>query len=170
MKKSNKNKKLVYLLDDDPVFSYTLELWLEVQGYRVKSFSNIYSFLRGLRHCKPDVVILDFALNENYEGLETGADVAKRISEDYNDLPVIMLSAQENIQIAVDLFAIHIVDYVAKDDNFHMNLKQILKNLMKMSDLKSEIKDLKTQVKTRIRRFCYVLGSALVLWLINLIV
>lgn len=44
MKKSNKD--LVYLLDDDPVFSHALELWFEVQGYRIKTFHNVYSFLK----------------------------------------------------------------------------------------------------------------------------
>ncbi|WP_372645970.1 hypothetical protein [Ancylomarina sp.] len=80
-KKSNENQELVCLLDDDSVFSHALELWFEVQGYRIKVFHKAYSFfLKGLKYCQPDFVIMDFALNENYEGLKTGADVAGRIS------------------------------------------------------------------------------------------
>ena len=97
MKKSNENQELVYLLDNDPVFSHALELWFEVQGYRIKVFHNVYSFFKGLKHCEPDIVILDFTINENYEGLKTGADVAQRINGIYSKLPEIMLSAQENI-------------------------------------------------------------------------
>lgn len=166
MKKSNKNKELVYLLDDDPVFSQALELWFEIQGYRIKVFHNAYSFFRGLKHCEPDIVILDFALNENYEGIKTGAHVAERISEIYNNLPVIMLSAQENIQVAVDMFTMHIVDYVVKDDRFHINLKQILRNLTEMTVLRKEIKELKARSRVRLKRISLVACSALLFWLL----
>ena len=165
MKKSSQNKEIVYLLDDDPVFSYALELWFEVQGYRIKTFSNAYSFLEGLKQCKPDIVILDFAINDDYEGIKTGADVAKRLSETYNNLPVVMLSAQENIQIAVDLFAMQIVDYVIKDDDLHLKLEQILKHLREMTVLKEEIKKIKMQSKLRFKRTFVVIGCVILFWL-----
>ncbi|MDE5423000.1 response regulator [Ancylomarina sp. DW003] len=163
MKKSNKD--LVYLLDDDPVFSHALELWFEVQGYRIKTFHNVYSFFKGLKHCEPDIVILDFALNENYEGIKTGDQVAEVISQEFNNLPVIMLSAQKNIQIAVDMFSMHIVDYVVKDSAFHLKLKRILKNLKEMTSLRREIKELKTQSKVRLKRISFVACSVLIFWL-----
>ena len=83
-------------------------------------------------------MILDFALNENYQGIKTGADVAARINESYKNLPVIMLSAQRNIQVAVDLFKRHIIDYLIKDDDFHINLKQVLRNLKEITALRTE--------------------------------
>ena len=166
MKKSTKNKELVYLLDDDPVFSHTLELWFEVQGYRIKVFHDAYSFFKGLKYCKPDIVILDYALNENYQGIKTGADVAKRIDEVYSNLPVIMLSAQRNIQVAVDLFKRHIIDYLIKDDDFHINLKHVLKNLREITALRAEIRDLKGRSKIRLKRMYLVVGSIILFWLI----
>lgn len=169
MKKSNKDQELVYLLDDDPVFSYALELWFEVQGYRIKVFHNAYSFFKGLKHCKPDIVILDFALNENYQGIKTGADVAKRIHEVYNNLPVIMLSAQRNIQVAVDLFKRHIIDYLIKDDDFHINLKQVLRNLREITTLRNEIRELKVRSRIRLKRMYLVIGSIILFWFINII-
>ena len=165
MKKSNKNKELVYLLDDDLVFSHALELWFEIQGYRIKVFHNAYSFFRELKHCKPDIVILDFALNENYQGIKTGADVAARINESYNNLPVIMLSAQRNIQVAVDLFKKHIIDYLIKDDDFHINLKQVLRNLKEITALRTEIRELKAQSKLRLKRLFLVMGLIILFWL-----
>ncbi len=165
MKKSTKNKELVYLLDDDPVFSTALELWLDVQGYRIQVFHNAYSFFEGLKQCEPDMVILDFALNDNYEGLKTGADVAERINANYTKLPVIMMSAQENIQVAVDLFKIQIVDYVIKDDNLLINMNQVLKNLKEMTAIRNEIRELKAQSKLRLKRLSFVACSILLFWL-----
>jgi DNA-binding NtrC family response regulator len=164
MKKSNKNQELVYLLDDDPVFSHALELWFELQGYRIKVFLNAYSFFKELKHCEPDIVILDFALNENYEGLKTGADVAKRISGIYSKLPIIMLSAQENIQVAVDLFTMQIVDYVVKDDGFHMKLKQSLIRLGKASVLRKKINELKINSRLRLKRIAIAVGLLSLFW------
>ncbi len=170
MKKSTKNQELVYLLDDDLVFSHALELWFEVQGYRIKVFHNAYSFFKGLKHCKPDIVILDFALNENYQGIKTGADVAKRINEIYNNLPVIMLSAQRNIQVAVDLFKKHIIDYLIKDDDFHINLTQVLRNLREITALRTEIRELKAQSKVRFKRIFIVIGLILLFWLVFILI
>jgi DNA-binding NtrC family response regulator len=166
MKNSNKDQELVYLFDDDPVFSQAIKLWFEVQGYRIKVFHNAYSFFKGLKYCEPDIVILDFALNENYQGIKNGAHVAERISEISNKLPIIMISGQDNIQVAVDSFRKHIVDYVVKDDHFHMNLKQILKNLKEMTALRKEIRKLKAQSKHRFKRIFIVMGLVLVFWLI----
>ena len=121
------NINLVYLLDDDPAFSQVLELWFKVHGYQIKVFQNVYSFFRGLKHREPDLVILDFIMDDNYEGIKTGEHVTKKINALCNDLPVIMLSAQDNIQVAVDMFRMHIVDYVVKDDHFYVNLKKSIK-------------------------------------------
>ncbi len=164
MKKSIKNQELVYLLDDDPVFSHALELWFEVQGYRIKVFHNAYSFFKGLKHCQPDIVILDFAINDNYEGLKTGADVAQRINAIYNKLPVVMLSAQGNIQVAVDMFAMHIVDYVVKDEYFHFKLKQTFQKLNEVTNLKREIRELKINSKIRLKKIGLVLGFLILFW------
>ena len=166
MKKSTKNQELVYLLDDDLVFSHALELWFEVQGYRIKVFHNAHSFFKGLKHCKPDIVILDFALNENYQEIKTGADVANRIDELYKNLPVIMLSAQRNIQVAVDLFKRHIIDYLIKDDEFHINLKHVLRNLKEITALRTEIKELKAQSNGRLKRISFVACSVLLFWMV----
>jgi len=164
MKKSNENQELVYLLDDDPVFSHALELWFEVQGYRVKTFHNVHTFLEGLKHSEPDVVILDFALNEDDEGISTGDQVAELISQNNKDLPVIMLSAQTDIQVAVDLFSKNIIDYVVKDEQFHINLKHILIKLHEVSKLKREIRELKINSKIRLKKIGFVLGFLFLFW------
>jgi len=166
MKKLTGNKELIYLLDDDQVFSYALELWLELQGYRIKVFHNTYAFLNGLKLRKPDVVILDFALNDNYQGIENGAHVAARINKQFDDVPVVMLSEQQDLQVAVDLFSKSIVDYVVKDDAFHENLSKILIQLKEMRILRQEIKDLKVLSKTKLKRLFIVVGSALLFWLL----
>lgn len=169
MKKSTKKQELVYLLDDDPVFSHALELWFEIQGYRIKTFQNVYSFLKGLKHREPDIVILDFALNEDYEGIQTGDQVAELISRNHNNLSVIMLSAQTNIQVAVDLFSKNIIDYVVKDDQFHLNLKQILIKRHKVSDLKREIRALKIKSKLRLKKISFVLGFLILFWTVYIL-
>ncbi|MGZ2371477.1 hypothetical protein ACXR6G_16985 [Ancylomarina sp. YFZ004] len=106
----------------------------------------------------------DFAINENYEGLKTGADVAQRINGIYSKLPVIMLSAQGNIQLAVDMFTMQIVDYVVKDDGFHMSLKQSLIRLGEASILRREIRELKINSKLRLKRISLAVGLLTLSW------
>ncbi len=165
MKNSTKNRELIYLLDDDPVFSQALELWFESQDYSIQVFQTSDSFFKEFKMKEPDVVILDFNLDESGNESLTGADVAKKINASHADLPIIILSGQANIQTAVDLFSINIIDYVAKDNQFHLNLKQILQNLKEMRRLRFEVKRLKQESKMKLKRILIVLSLILLFWL-----
>jgi DNA-binding NtrC family response regulator len=167
MEKENVNNELIYILDDDQVFSHALKLWLEAKQYRVSTFSNAYALTRRLKYCKPDIVILDFSLSDtDNENTANGMHVAEYINMAFADLPIVMLSGQKNLQLAVDSFSNKIVDYVVKDNDFHEHLRMILRDIKEMKSIKKESDIIKMQLKVRFKNVGMALGAVLLLWMI----
>lgn len=160
-------KQLVYILDDDPLFSFALEIWLERQGkYIAMVFTNSKDFFDAFEGLRPDIIILDFVLGEEKTGVHNGGEVAKKIMEFDEKIPMHMLSGQKELQVAVDLFSCGIVDYIVKDDAFHTHLTCALLRLEQMQKLKTEIAKLKVQSNTQIRRLAIVAAVTLLFWII----
>jgi len=160
-------KQLIYILDDDPIFSFALEMWLRSEGkYMVKVFLNTKDFFDAFEEFQPDTVILDFELGNKAHGMKNGGEVAKKVMSFDKEIPVLMLSGQKELQVAVDLFIHGIVDYIVKDDTFHDHLKHALLRLQQMQKLKSEITRLKVQSKIQMRRLAIVVAVVLVFWMI----
>ncbi|MBL0745835.1 response regulator [Chryseolinea lacunae] len=104
----NKNIK-VFLVDDD-AFNLTLtQQQLLNLGYaNVAAFENGTDCLNNLAE-KPEVVFLDHTM----EGV-TGFDVLKKIRRVNPDIFVVMLSAQENMNTAIDSLKYGAFDYIIK--------------------------------------------------------
>ena len=160
-------KQLVYILDDDLLFSFALEMWLESHGkYIAKVFTNPKDFFDAFEELQPDIIILDFVLGEEKLGHNNGGEVAKEIMDFGKKIPVLMLSGQKELQVAVDLFNHGIIDYIVKDDAFHTYLTSALLRLEQMQKLESEIEKLKIQSNTQLRRLTIVATITLVFWMI----
>ncbi len=103
-----KNKKLIYVVDDEDNIREILEHNLVRDGYRVKSFEDGRSFLDELNQIKPDLVILDLMLPD-MEGLDICREIKKKA-----DIPVIILSAKSEELDKVLGLELGADDYIVK--------------------------------------------------------
>ena len=60
---------------------------------------------------KPDLITIDFSLPDM-----KGDELFKRIRELNPFVPVIVISSQEEVQVAIDLFKLGVNDYLIKDE------------------------------------------------------
>ena len=89
--------KLVFVVDDEQAISKLLTYWVKDKWkYETEVFSNGEDVLRRL-NAKPDLILLDIML----PGMD-GIEVLKKLKQYDENLPVIMLSAQGSIEVAVD--------------------------------------------------------------------
>jgi two-component system, NtrC family, response regulator AtoC len=133
--------KLVFIVDDEQSISKLLSFWVKDKwGYEVEAFHNSESMLKKLSS-KPDLILLDIML-PGMDGIET----LKRIKQLDEHLPVIMLSAQGRIDVAVDSIKYGAYDYFSKPID-QQKLELSLKNAIKNYDLVKEIQNLKENVK-----------------------
>ena len=133
--------KLVYIVDDEQAISKLLSFWVKDKwGYDVEVFNNSEAMLKKMSS-KPDLVLLDIML-PGLDGIET----LKRIKQIDENLPVIMLSAQGSIEVAVESLRFGAFDYFPKPID-QRRLELALKNAIRNYDLTREIQNLKENVQ-----------------------
>ncbi len=135
--------KLVYIIDDEPSIAKLLSYWLkEKWKYEVEIFSSGEDVIKKLT-LNPDLILLDIML-PGMDGIET----LKRIKAYDPELPVIMLSAQGSIDVAVDSLRIGAFDYFSKPID-QQKLEPAVKNAIKTYELVKELQHLKEEQKSR---------------------
>ena len=134
-------EKLIFIVDDEQAISKLLSYWAKDKWkYQVDTYSNAEDALKNVSK-KPDVILLDIML-PGMDGIET----LKRIKQIDENLPVIMLSAQGSIEVAVEALRYGAYDYFTKPID-QQKLELAIKNSIKNYDLIRELQNLKENVK-----------------------
>lgn len=100
----------VFIVEDDFVFSYVLENVLkEQENYKITTFPSGEECIE-LLHNNPDVIVLDYNLGKKLNGLDTFKIIKFKMPK----IPVIVLSGQDDAQVAADLMKMGAFDYIEK--------------------------------------------------------
>ena len=100
----------VLVVDDDPNLLRMLRRGLGFAGYTVRAAEDGATALRLAREQEPDVVVLDVMLPEPLDGLE----VARRLRAGGSEVPIIMLTARDQLADKAAGFASGADDYLPK--------------------------------------------------------
>lgn len=135
----NPKKIKVFIVDDDDLFLKALVIqFREDPIYEVVTFATGELCVEEI-HNTPDIVILDYHLNSieknAMNGLKT-LDIIKKIN---NDIPVIMVSAQDKIEVAVSCIHHKAFDYVVKSETAFVRLQKIIKAIFKYKKMEKEL-------------------------------
>lgn len=134
METNNQNLKF-FIVDDDRFCATVYEQYLRNHHYEdITSFSNGEECLDAL-HQKPDIIFLD----HNMEELN-GFEVLKKIKRYDPNIYVIMVSAQENIDTAVNALKYGAFDYLVKDAGVCEKMTQTIKKIIKIKEEMSQSK------------------------------
>ena len=134
----------IFLIEDDAFFGETLKYHLKLNpNYDVYLFKTGKECLNNL-YQKPDIICVDFNLPDI-----TGDKLLKRIQENNNKIPIIVISGQEDIEVAVDFLKSGAKDYIIKNEH----TKDILWNsILKITEnltLVHQVEDLKVQLERK---------------------
>jgi len=135
-----KNKKIkLFLVDDDVVFLKLLEIeFLELEEYLVETFSTGEICLEHLSE-NPDVIILDYQLDGVEKTAMNGIETLDKIKAYNPEIPVVMLSSQDKIEVAVDCMHHRALDYVIKSETAFLRLQKIITVLSKHQKMEKEL-------------------------------
>lgn len=139
----------VFLVDDDPMVLKMLSRYFtDKQAYKITTFSSGEACLAALEQ-KPDMVVLDYNLSSEEEISDQvdGIEVLFKIKEQLPDTQVIMLSAQDEVQVAVDCLKRGSTNYIIKDGNMQFSIHKALDTIVKSRELKGEIHELSNTIK-----------------------
>lgn len=134
----------IYLVEDDPWYGELLKYHLSLNpDYDVTLYSTARDCLSGL-HLKPDVVCIDFGLPDM-----KGDRLLNEIRSINDSIPVVVISGQEEISVAVNLLKAGARDYIIKDDNTKELLWNAILRIKETAALKQEVEVLKEKLEQK---------------------
>lgn len=136
----NPEKKItLYLVDDDVVFLKSLEIeFLEHGEFNIETFVSGELCVAAMSK-NPDVVILDYLLDGTDKSAMNGIKTLDELLQINAELPVIMLSAQDKIEVAVDCMHHKAFDYVVKSETSFMRLQKIITAIFKYRRMEKQL-------------------------------
>jgi two-component system OmpR family response regulator len=122
-----KEKKIMlFLVDDDPLFLKSLEIeFTENTESEIKTFPTGELCIKNLS-LHPDIVILDYHLNGIEKKAINGLETLDRIKAVNPLIPVIMLSSQDKIDVAVNCMKHQAFDYIVKSETAFIRLQKAI--------------------------------------------
>ena len=135
-----KNEKIkLFLVDDDILFLKSLEIdFLERADFCIETYVTGELCLENMSH-KPDIIVLDYYLDSVDKTAMNGIDTLDIIKALNPDIPVIMLSSQDKIDVAIECMHHKAFDYVVKSETAFMRLQKIITNIFKYQKLEKEL-------------------------------
>jgi two-component system OmpR family response regulator len=126
---SNEQKLLLFIVDDDALFLKSLEIeFAQNTKYAIKTFATGELCLKSISQ-NPDIVILDYHLNGVNKNAINGLETLDRIKATNPQIPVIMLSSQDKIEVAVDCMKHQAFDYIIKSETTFIRLQKAITNI-----------------------------------------
>jgi two-component system, OmpR family, response regulator len=126
----NEQKIKLFLVDDDAVFLKLLEIeYLQNAGFVIETYLSGELCIENLHH-KPDVIVLDYHLNGSNKKAMDGMKTLDNIKTNHPDIPVVMLSAQNDIGVALNCLHHKAIDYVVKNKSAFMNLQNTINTIL----------------------------------------
>lgn len=131
----------IYIVEDDPWYGEILDYHLSLNpDYKVTRFESGKDVLAKM-HLKPDLVTIDFSLPD----IE-GDELFKRIREASPNVPVIVISSQEEVTVAVNLLKMGVNDYLVKDEATKDLLWNSIIRIRETQSLKMEVEQLREEL------------------------
>jgi two-component system OmpR family response regulator len=135
----NGDKIKLFLVDDDALFLKSLEIeFLQHADFSIEAFATGELCIANLSH-NPDVIILDYLLNGIEKDAMNGIETLDKIKTIDPDIPVVMLSAQDKIEVAVDCMHHKAFDYVVKSETAFIRLQKIITSIFQYKKLEKTL-------------------------------
>ncbi|MDP1747030.1 MAG: response regulator [Bacteroidota bacterium] len=135
----NENKIKLFLVDDDALFLKSLEIeFLEHADFTIETYSTGELCLQNLSH-SPDVIILDYHLDGIDKNAMNGVETLDKIKNVNPDIPVVMLSSQDKIDVAINCMHHRAFDYVVKSETAFMRLQKIITTIFRYKKMEKEL-------------------------------
>ncbi len=134
-----KEKIKLFLVDDDAVFLKSLQLeFLDHADFEVETYATGELCIKKLSG-SPDVIILDYQLDGIDKTAMNGLDTLDKIKALNPDIPVVMLSSQDKIDVAINCMHHRAFDYVVKSETAFLRLKKIITTIFKYKKMEKEL-------------------------------
>ena len=135
----SKEKIKLFLVDDDAVFLKSLEIeFLQHGDFSIETFATGERCMESLSQ-NPDVIILDYHLDGIDKNAMNGIEALDKIKAIDPDIPVVILSCQDKIDVAINCMHHRAYDYVVKSETAFMRLQKIITSIFSYKKIEKEL-------------------------------
>ncbi len=131
----------IFIVEDNRLYARLLKKQLVDDQYRIKVFYTGRDCMASLDEL-PDLITLDYTLPD-----VSGHEVLKAIKKKVPDARVVIISAQESINTAIELMKEGADDYIVKDYQTGIRLKSVISKIFYSVQLMQENVRLKSALK-----------------------
>jgi DNA-binding NtrC family response regulator len=136
---SSEKKILIFLVDDDALFLKSLEIeFTQNTQSIIKTYATGEQCIEDLSQ-KPDVIILDYYLNSVDKEAINGLETLSRIKTSNPVIPVIMLSSQDKIEVAVNCMKHQAYDYIVKSETAFIRLQKTITTIFHYQEIEKAL-------------------------------
>lgn len=133
------DKIKLFLVDDDALFLKMLEIeFLDTADFVIETYASGELCIENLDK-NPDLIILDYRLDGIDANAMNGLETLDKIKEFDTTIPVVMLSAQDKIDVAVKCMHHKATDYVVKSETAFFRLKQIVSAVLHAQKVEKQL-------------------------------
>lgn len=145
----------IFIIEDDAWYGEILQYHLSLNpDYVVTRFEKAKDALSKL-HLNPDLITIDYSLPDM-----DGNELLKKIKTAKPEVPVIVISGQEDISTAVQMLKAGASDYIVKDENTKDLLWNAVVKVRENQELKNEVQQLKSELGKKYKFENTLLGNA----------
>lgn len=135
----NQKDITIFIVDDDQMYLKSLELQFNQNpNLKVQTFLSGEACMEKIS-LKPDVVILDYILNSSNKEAMDGLNTLIEVKNASVGTQVIMLSSTESIEVATNSLKLGAFDYVVKNANTFLKLKNCVKKILGIYSKEKEL-------------------------------
>lgn len=132
------NKRYLFLVDDEPIQNEMLKDFLNERFlYDTVVFDNGEQALAEMETYKPEIMILDYHLNNNNPDAKNGLEILQMVKEAYPETRVVMLSGQDKMDVAINTMKYGAFDYVVKGESAFPRIENAINNLSEMHKMRA---------------------------------
>lgn len=134
----------IHIVEDDSFFGETLKYYLKLNpDYEVHLFQTGKECIDNL-YLKPDIICLDFGLPDI-----SGDQLLKKIKGINKSIPIIIISGQEEIEVAVNFLKEGASDYIVKNEHTKDLLWNSVIKIRENLSLVQEVEELKEKLEQK---------------------
>ncbi len=160
-------KYLIFLVDDDAKHLLLLKEHLSKHlpySLDIRTYTNGEDALVDLP-ANPDLIILDYYFDGVGPEAADGVDVLKKIKNKRPEIPVVMMSHQDKIEVAVTCYDYGAKDYIIKNETAYARAQLVVRNVIHEINKEELATKFKESTKTG-----YAVLAVFIIMLISLVV
>lgn len=123
--------KIIFIVEDNEMYARLLQTFLQIRFSNIKEIKifRVGEMCLMELYRNPNIVIIDYFLNSKYEEAQNGIEIIKRIKAQKPQTSMIVLSAQENFNVALDAIKQYDCFYVQKNEEAFNKVEQFMKTI-----------------------------------------